>query len=299
VPAGGGEPVKIFFIILTALSFAPGAIAAVSVTDDTGQVLRFAQPPQRVIALSPHITELLYAAGAGDRIVAAVEFSNYPPQAKQLPRVGRYDRFDLERIVALKPDLVIAWQTGNPAAQVQRIRDLGIPVYFNEPRQLADVADTLKKFGRLLGTEATAHQAATSFMKKIAVLQKKYQHAEPVRVFYQVWNQPLYTVNGQHLISHVIKLCGGVNVFDKLSLLAPQVDIEAVIQQQPDVIVIGAGPGRENWKQAWQLWPVLNAVKQGQVCTVNADLIVRHTPRILAGAQQVCACLDGWRHRQH
>lgn len=285
---------KIFLLFLGLLCALP-VRADLVIRDDAGKVLHFKTTPQRVIALSPHITELVYAAGAGDRLVGAVEFSNYPEAARHLPRVGRYDRFDLERILALKPDLVIAWQSGNPVAQVEKIRQLGIPVYESEPRRLEDVANNLEQFGRLLGTQTIARHAANRFMQRITQLRKKYHDAKPVRVFYQVWNKPLYTVNGDHLISHVIDLCGGVNVFAGLSLLAPQVGMEAVIREQPDVIIIGAGPGRETWEKAWQQWPVLKAVKQHQVCSVDANLIVRQTPRILDGARQVCGCLDRWR----
>jgi len=178
----------------------PMAQANVSVTDDTGREVRLAQPAQRIVSLAPHITELLFSAGAGGRIVGVVEYSDYPPAAKKLPRVGAYNAVDMERILALRPDLVIAWASGNPPALIEQLRSLGLTVFLSEPRSLEDVASNLERFGQLAGTQTTAQAAADEFRRRLQALRVRYSDRKPVSVFYQIWHRPLMTVNGEHLI---------------------------------------------------------------------------------------------------
>ncbi len=182
-------------------------------TDDTGAVVTLPAAAQRVISVAPHVTELLYAAGGGSKIVGAVSYSDYPPEAKQLPRVGDNKSLDLERIVALKPDLIVVWRHGNAQRQLDRLRELHIPLFFSEPHRPDDIAVSLTKLGQLLGTSSTADAAAAAYRRDIANLRAQYAKRPAVSVFYQVWDQPLMTLNGEHMVSDVIALCGGRNVF--------------------------------------------------------------------------------------
>ncbi|HEC20554.1 MAG TPA: cobalamin-binding protein [Gammaproteobacteria bacterium] len=277
----------------------PMAQASVSVKDDAGNTVTLAKPAQRIISLAPHVTELLYAAGAGNRLVGAVEYSDYPEAAKSLPRVGSYNAVDLERIIALKPDLVVVWQSGTLKGSVQKLRQMGVPVFASEPQTLEDIAQNLRRLGQLAGTDKTASAAAERFLTGLNRLRARYGHSEPVSVFYQVWQQPLMTIGGRHMISQVIELCGGRNIFAGLSALAPRVSLESVLAKNPQVIV-GGGVTENNpqWKEYWQQWPQIRAVKNSHVYSVNPDLLQRQTPRILLGAEVLCEQLEQVRNKK-
>lgn len=278
------------------LAIAPAGAMAAVVRDDIGQSVRIAQPARRIVSLAPHATELLYAAGAGSYIVGTVQYSDYPAPARRLPRVGGADAINLERIVSLKPDLIVAWLTGNNRAQVERLASFGIPVFWSEPRHLDDIATNIERLGRLAGTTVQAQQAARAFRQRIAALRARYQDLAAVRVFYEIWNQPLMTVNGRHLISDVLRLCGAVNVFDDLPTLAGSVNMEAVLAANPQVIVVVAAPAqREAWLAAWRRWPQLAAVQARHVYAVDPDLLQRQGPRIAEGAAQLCRDIDATR----
>ncbi|TNF38120.1 MAG: cobalamin-binding protein [Gammaproteobacteria bacterium] len=271
----------------------PGiAYAEINVVDDVGRTIVLEKPAQRIISLAPHATELLYVAGGDKQILAAVDFSDYPEQAQQLPRVGSYEKLDIEAILALQPDLVIAWQSGNPREQFQHLIQLGLNVFITEARRFEDVAENIRKFGVLLDTQAIANQQANDYLRELQQLRRDYQGRTAVRVFYQVWNEPLFTVNGEHLINKVIELCGGTNVFADLPVLAPRISVEAVIEKDPEVIIAGLNEQRHDWLGNWQKWTGMKAVKNGHVYGVNADLIVRHTPRIVQGARRMCEQID-------
>jgi iron complex transport system substrate-binding protein len=286
-------------LALNALS----APAAITVTDDSGASVTLAAPAQRVISLAPHVTELLYAAGGGSKIVGAVSYSDYPPEAKQLPRVGDNKALDLERIVALKPDLIVVWRHGNAQRQLDRLRELHVPLFFSEPHRLDDVAVSLTKLGRLLGTSASADAAASAYRDDIARLRARYANRPSVSVFYQVWERPLMTLNGEHMISDVIALCGGRNVFADLQPLVPTVSTEAVLAANPEAIVTAA-PGATQPDTAlpqldtWRAWPGLAAVANNNLFAINGDLIDRPTPRIAQGARQLCEDLELARSRR-
>ncbi|WP_408414429.1 MULTISPECIES: cobalamin-binding protein [Paraburkholderia] len=284
------------------LAIALRAQAGIAVTDDTGAVLTLPAPAQRVISLAPHVTELLYAAGGGAKIVGAVSYSDFPPQAQQLPRVGDNKSLDLERIVALKPDLIVVWRHGNAQRQLDRLRELHIPLFFSEPHHLDDVAVSLTKLGELLGTSSTADAAAAAYRRDIARLRAQYADRPVVSVFYQVWDQPLMTLNGEHMVSDVIELCGGRNVFAKLQPLVPTVSTEAVLAANPQAIVTAA-PGATKPDTAlpqlgaWRAWPRLSAVANNNLFSIDGDLINRPAPRIALGAKQMCEDLDLARSR--
>lgn len=284
--------------LLALLCHAVVAWAGIDLRDDTGRNLHLARPAQRIITLAPHATELLFAAGAGATLIATVEFSDFPPAARHLPRVGGYETIDVERIVALKPDLVIAWGSGNPPAVIEQLIAMRVPVYISEPRNLDDIASSLIAFGRFAASLPEAEQAATAFRQRAAALRARYGGRSPVRVFYQVWDEPLMTVNDSHLISKVLALCGGHNVFGRLPTLAPTVDTEAVLAADPDVILSSEETGaRRDAIDSWRHWPRLKAVRNNHLFVLPPDILVRHAPRILDGAQAVCDRLDRVRNR--
>jgi iron complex transport system substrate-binding protein len=269
-----------------------------SVTDDAGNVLTWVQPAQRMVSLAPHLTELLFAAGAGDKLVAAVEYSNFPAAAKNLPRIGSYAAFDIERIAALKPDLVVAWGSGNPPGPLAQLRRMGIHVFVSEPQRLEDIAPTLMRLGALAGSATVARQAADAFEQRRAALAARHAGKRPVTVFYEIWNQPLMTVGGSHLISAVMTLCGGRNIFANVMQPAAAIGLEAVLRADPEAILAsGMDEARPEWLNDWQRWPQLTAVRRNNLFFVPPDLLQRHTPRILDGAERLCDALDTARQR--
>lgn len=273
--------------------------AATEVRDDSGQLLRLTGPARRIVSLAPHITELLYAAGAGERIVGAVEYSDYPAAARALPRVGDNERLDLERIAALKPDLLIVWLHGAAQRQLAQLRRLGIPIFHSEPRTLVDIAGALRTFGRLAGTDAVADVAARLYARRLDALSDLHRDAPPVRVFLQIWNAPPMTVNDRHLISDALRLCGGRNIFGAAPVLAPTVNSEAVISANPEAIVaMGTDASRPDWIDDWKQWPRLTAVARDNLFSIAPELITRHTPRVLDGTALLCRQLDTARARR-
>lgn len=275
------------------------ARAEISVRDDTGQRVRLAAPAQRIVSLAPHTTELLFAAGAGARVVGVSAYSDYPPAARKLPHVGGAGGLDLEAILALHPDLIVAWVSGGQREQVARLQALGIPVFWSKPRRIADIADTVSRLGRLAGTGAVARREATRLREGFAALGARYRGRRPVvRVFYEIWPQPLMTVNGEHMISAMLRLCGARNVFADMPALAGSVDTEAVLAADPQLILAGVRPGQgRDWLTPWRKWPQLAAVRLDQLVTLPADLVQRPGPRLLQGATLLCRAVQGARDR--
>ena len=275
------------------------ARAEIVVTDVGGTTIRLAAPARRIVSLAPHITELLFAAGAGDRVVGNVEFGEYPLAARTLPKVGGYSRLDLEAIVALKPDLVMGWESGNAQAAVSRLRSIGLVVHISQPNRIEDIAGELELVGKLAGVEASANKAAAAFRERYANLVARFSKRPPVDVFYQVWKQPLMTVNGNQIISDAIRLCGGRNVFAQLPVLAPTVTVEAVIAANPEAILAsGMGDSRPEWLDDWKRWKTLTAVARDNLYFVPPELIQRHTPRILEGTEILCTHLEKTRGKR-
>jgi iron complex transport system substrate-binding protein len=287
----------ILFLLFTQASCP--ALAEVSVTDDTGAVVRLDQPARRVVTLAPHLTETLFAAGAGNTLVGTVEYSDHPEAAKRVPRVGGYSRLDLEAIVALKPDLIVAWRDGNAPANIDKLRALGFPVYLSQPDRLENIADEIERLGRLAGSSRTADEAARGLRARLTDLQARYGGKPVVRTFYQIWKQPLSTVGGRQIISRVISLCGGKNVFDALETLTPVVTVEAVIAADPEVIVAsGMDEARPEWLDDWKRWPTLTAVARDNLFFVPPELLQRHTPRLLDGAARLCGHIETARSKR-
>ena len=224
----------------------------------------------------------------------------YPAQAAKLPRVGSYDRLDIESILQLNPDLVVAWASGNPVNVVERLAALGIPVFRSEPSAILGIADDIERLGLLAGvTEESAH-AANAFRQRYEMLRQRYAERAPIKVFYQIWASPLMTINGAHLISRVIDLCGGQNVFRELNTLAPQISLESVLSADPEVILMSSSKrDQQAWQDAWQAWPNLRAVAAKNIYALEPDHIHRHTPRLLDGFEQLCGHLDAARAKRH
>ncbi|OYW40078.1 MAG: cobalamin-binding protein [Hydrogenophilales bacterium 12-61-10] len=262
----------------------------IRVIDDTGQTLEFSRPPQRIIALTPHLTELLFAVGAGSQMVGVDSASDYPRAALKLPRVGDYSRIGFERVLALKPDLIVVWMDGNRAADIHGLKKMGLPILQTRATQLSDVARLLRLLGRATGQGLTGELAARDFIARLTALQAPSMRRPPLRVFYQVWDRPLMTVGGTHWISDALTLCGARNVFSDLHGLSPVVSQEAVLQRAPEVIVSGSdGP---DMRAQWQRFPGLPAVRNGAFVRLNADRLHRPTPRLVEGVASLCHALE-------
>lgn len=253
-------------------------------------------PAQRIVSLAPNITELLYTAGAGDRLVATVEFSDYPAAAKRLPRIGDAFRIDYERVVALKPDLIVAWQDGTPQTVIDELTRLQLPVRALRVAGLDAVAQALRELGTWAGTEATAARAADRYLARLESFRAAHQSLAPLSVFFEISQTPLYTVNDRHPISEVLRLCGGTNAFADLGQLAPAVGVESVLARNPDVILVA--DDEPEALPYWKRWRQLTAVREHNLYAVSSDRISRATVRILEGAEQVCGRLDDVRRRR-
>lgn len=275
------------------LSAFPSRAATITVVDDIGRTVQLDKPAARIVSLAPHITENLFAAGIGRLVVGAVTYSDYPVEARKIPLVGGYDNIDTELILAMQPDLVIAWKEGNQLHQVERLMGLGLTVFVNEPQQLEDVAADITRFGILGGRENEARSAAQEYIAGLSRLRDEYSKLEKVTVFYQVWPNPLITVTDKQIIGHVIRLCGGGNIFGGLSSATPQVGKEAVLAKNPDAIIAsGMIEARPDWLNDWKRWSSLSAARYGNLFFIDPDIIQRHTTRILLGAKKMCEILE-------
>jgi iron complex transport system substrate-binding protein len=283
--------------ITTQHAFA-AASQPITVQDDAGLTVTLPKPAQRVISLSPAETEMLYAAGGADHIVGVIRFSDYPEAATHLPVIGDYQGLDIERIVSLKPDLIVVWYEGNTKSHVEQLRQLGIPLFFGQPQHLADISTSILTLGKLMGTEKQAAVAASQLQEQLSSLKQQYAHRTPVRLFYQVWDQPLYTLNGQHIVNDAIQLCGGVNIFADLKTISPIVDVESILRLDPDAIVATSEKNPSNGGiQMWKRYPTLRAVKNQHLLLVDGNLINRAGPRMIAGAAELCDKLDQVRQK--
>lgn len=286
----------LLFVSLAVLAPSP-APAGITLTQADGAPLELDAPAQRLVTLSPHLAELVYAAGAGDRLVATVEFSDFPEAALQLPRVGDAFRLDLEAIVAQRPDLVIAWGSGNPAAAQAQLRRLGLRLWSLEIRTPEGIGAALRDIGVAAGTPGPAGAAADAFDTRLAELARRHAGAAALDYFYQVDAHPLFTINGEHLISQGLALCGGRNVFAGEPGLAFQVGHEAVLGADPDALFAPSADGRPDPLAHWREWPSLAAVRNDALFLLPADAVSRATPRWLDALERACAQLNGLRAR--
>jgi iron complex transport system substrate-binding protein len=285
-------------ILALLLAWAPITQAVdLRVQQADGSELRLAGPASRIVTLAPHLAEGLFAAGAGPQLVATVEYSEFPAPAADIPRIGDAFRLDIERIVALQPDLVIAWDSGNPRPAIAQLRQLDLQVWSVEIREPGGIADFIESVGRISGHAAEARTEADRLRARLADLGQHYAGATPLRFFYQVDAKPLFTINGQHLISHGLALCGGVNIFAGETGLAFQVARESVIVANPDAILAPRLPGAADPLAEWRAWPGLSAVQRNALFLLPADEISRATPRFLDTLDQACELLQALRER--
>lgn len=274
--------------------------AAVTVQDDGGNTVTLNKPAQRIISLAPHATELIFAAGGGDRIVATVDYSDYPAAALKIPRVSSNQQLDIERIIALRPDLIVLGLHGNAQRQISQIQKFGIPLFYTNPKKMSSVPHSIERLGVLMATEQIARKVAAAERVELARLEKTYSHLAKVRVFYQVWGKPIYTLNEDNFLNDVIDVCGGENVFAKLTATAPVVTMESVLLENPEVMMTGDRQAQNSaGLEMWKSYPNLLAVKNDNLFSVDADLVSRAGPRLIQGAAIVCEKLALARSRRH
>jgi iron complex transport system substrate-binding protein len=270
----------------------PAPAEPVSVRDDAGQVIHLPGPARRVVALSPHLTELVFAAGAGDRLVGVMRYSDYPAAAQALPVVGDAFAVNLEAVARLKPDLLLVWRSGMNPRQQERLRSLGVPVFESESTTVDGIADTLRRLGRLLGSADRAEAEAVRTETRWQALRARYSHRTPVRVFYQLWHEPLMTVSQGHLIDQAISACGGLNVFAHQPTLAPTVSWEAAVATNPQIVVTAAARDEPPHLEPWLRFPKVEAVRRQQLKVVDGHRLARMTPRFVDGAENLCEVID-------
>ena len=280
-----------------ALLLAAAVLPATFVAKAVASGAKTVAPHQpRLISLAPNLTEIAYAAGAGSLLVGTVEFSDYPAAAQAVPRVGDAWRVDPERVLELRPDVVLVWPTGTPETTITRLRSLGLNVVAVPTQSLADVPRALRQVGRLAGTQAVAEKTARDFETRVARQRARYAQRPPLSVFIQIDDEPIYTVNGQHVISEIVALCGGRNVFADLPQLAPPITAEAVLAADPQVI-LSTDDTIANPLELWIRWPRLRAVRSGNVFKVSSDLVTRASPRLAQGVEVTCSALERARSR--
>ena len=260
--------------------------------DDGGHELQLTHPAQRIVALAPHLTELVYAAGAGDRLVAVGKYSDFPPDVKSRPVIGDAFAVNYEALAQLRPDLVLVWGSGTPERIKSKLRSLGVPVYEIEILSVAGLADTLRSIGRLAGTEGVAQARAQAITNDWAALRSAYAGRRRVRVFYELWDAPLMTLTRQHLISSAIDACGGTNVFGELSTLTATVSWEVAVQRDPELVVTAGTPGEPAKPGRWAEFAQVSATKHGEFANIEGDLISRSGPRFVDGARELCMAID-------
>ena len=268
------------------------APAPLVVTDDTGHTVTLPAVPTRIVSLAPGATEMLFAAGAGKYVIATVEYSVEPAAAKQVPRIGDVVAIDMERLVALRPEVAVVWPGGGNPAQIEQISRLGIPLYRQQVNTLADLAGSLRRLGALAGTSEAAERAARDVEIRLATLARTYDNGRHPSVLLEIWNHPVYTVGGTHLMSDALKLCGARNVFGDLRELGPAVDVEAVVARNPDIIIAAAPPGEgADWLADWKRFTTLRAVRAGNLIAFEDPRLVRLGPSIIDATESLCKLL--------
>jgi iron complex transport system substrate-binding protein len=277
---------------LAALLAIAGAAGIVAL-DDLGHRVTLARHPTRIVSIAPGSTEMLFAAGAGERVIATVEYSVDPPEARRLPRIGDAHALDMERLVALRPEVVVAWPGGNNAAQVAKIGQLGIRLYLQRVDRLADLPGSLRRLGVLAGTEQAAEKAAAALTARLAALERRYAERPRLSVLLQVWDRPIYTVGGGQLMSDALQLCGADNIFGDLRELGPAVEIEAVIARDPEMIIaVGPPESAREWLAAWKRFRSMRAVRAGRLVAFDDGRLSRLGPGVVDATESLCAVID-------
>ena len=256
----------------------------------------FEQKKPTIIALAPHIVEMLYDIGAGEQIIGTTEFADYPEQAKLIPRIGNYAKLQIERVIELQPDIIMAWRSGNPSDDLNRLENLGFTVVYSEPKTFEDIASEIRLFGKLSGHQQQAQQLSDKFITELASLKKTYQNKTAITVFYELWSRPLTTIAKGSWPQQHLNICQAKNPFEQVATPYPQVNIEQVLQTPIELII---QPMSINQKDRegfnWQDWPVIPAVKNQQIIQPDADALHRMTPRSLEELSKLCQAIDGTR----
>ena len=291
-----GVGVVAIALVLAALSVpstvdaAPDANTRMTVTDDFGRHVTVSYPPQRIVSLAPGANAMLSAAGAGRQLVATIAYSGQPAAEERLPKIGTPDAIDVERLIALRPDVVVVWPDGNNPAQIATIERLGIPVYRQEAVTLDGIGDSLRRLGRLTGTGGVADREASALQAKLASLRREYSDLRPEpTVLLEVWNRPLYTVGGQELMSDALGVCGARNAFADLPQRAPAIGVEAVFARNPDIIIAAAPPGKgASWLAQWRRFPSLKAVRGGRLMAFEDQRLSGLGPGVVDATAAMC-----------
>lgn len=282
------------WLAFACIACAAGIAAAgpLTVTDDSGAKVNLAATPTRIVSLAPGATEMLFAAGAGNHVIATVQYSDEPPAAKQVPRIGDVVAIDMEKLVALRPEVAVVWPGGGNPAQIEEINRLHIPMYRQQVNKLSDIPDSLRRLGALAGTRDVADHAAHNIEARLTALANIYGNGRHPSVLIEVWNHPFYTVGGTHLMSDALKFCGARNVFGDLKELGPVIDVEAVVARDPDIIVAAAPPGSgPEWLADWKRFTTLRAVRQGNLISFEDQRLTRLGPSVVDATEALCKAL--------
>jgi iron complex transport system substrate-binding protein len=263
---------------------------ALQASDDRGVTIALGQPVGRIVTLAPHLAEIAFAAGAGAKLAGVSSFSRHPAEAERLPVVASPGRVDIERLIALRPDLVLAWQGGNSTLQIDRLERLGVRVFVTEARALADIPRIVRLVGTLAGSAEVAETRAQQFENEIAELRKRYAGERHVAVFLEIWHRPMLTVSGAHPISDALRLCSGRNVFAGTKTLTPLVSREQILGARPEAIVT-AGFGSEA-PQAWRGLEAVPAVRDRRIYVIDPYLLHSQGPHVLEGVRALCERLE-------
>jgi iron complex transport system substrate-binding protein len=282
--------------LISLLIFINPAHSQITVVDDGAHTVRLSTAAKRVVSLAPHITELLFAAGAGHTVVGVSAWSDYPAVAKKLPIVADGNRLDLERIIDLKPDLIIAWKSGNNTHQIKRLKKLGLTIFESEPRSFDDIATSIERFAKLTGASEGTNGVKT-FRENHERLKQRYAGKKTIRIFYQIWPSPLMTLNDKHLVAEIFQLCGAVNIFGKLVPLTPSVSTEAVAKANPDAILMT--DTESSGLDRWRALPEMKATRFDNLFSIDGTLVNRAGPRVIEGATQLCEKIEMARDHLH
>lgn len=266
--------------------------------DDTGATVRLRSAECRIVSLAPGTTAMLFAAGAGHCLIGTIAHSHEPAEAARIPVIGDAETLDFERLVAMRPSVVVVAVDVVQRMRIDRIRSLGIPVYQVHVTQLAGMAGSVRRLGLLAGTGPAADAAAASLDRELQALRTRHQGRERVRVLYQIWDRPIYTVGGRHVITDALRLCGATNIFEELGTAAPAVTRESVLARNPQLIIASApaGPAGE-WLNEWRHFPSLSAAKNGRLVAYTDERIDRMGPSVIAATADLCALIDRARDR--
>jgi iron complex transport system substrate-binding protein len=275
------------FVVLPLASFAR------AVRDDAGDLVQVPDAPCRIVSLAPGTTAMLYAAGAGHCLVGTIAHSSEPAEAAAVKVVGDAETLDFEQLLALRPTVVVVAVDVVQRVRIDRLRALGLPVYQVHVTTLAGMPESLRRLGELTGTAETAGRAAAALDADLAGLAARYRARPALRVLYQIWDKPIYTIGGRHVISDALALCGATNVFGELTTAAPAVTREAAVLRNPDLIVVSAPPGYgDEWLAEWRKYPALKAVRAGHLVKYTDERIDRMGPSVIAATANLCEVID-------